>query len=157
MKNNEYPIIIHYVGEKDDPSAFAHAHTHGMEFYGMPNLCIPYYVEPEKASEVLNTVSEWMIEEGYDFPADKVHACDDEEGNNLWCVKFGLIRCCGDLCVQVDILDENGEAPTAWKEHLHEDLELLTAEDVLEMFLRWNCSGKPRVLEMFCDLNGPVC
>ena len=57
MNNNENKIIIHYVGERDNPAAFAHAHTHGMELYGAPNLCIPYYVEPEEAAEALSAAA----------------------------------------------------------------------------------------------------
>ena len=133
MNNNEYKIIIHYVGEKGDPAAFAHAHTHGMELYGAPNLCIPYYVEPEEAAEVLNTVSRWILEEGDDFAFTGVHSCDDEEGNVLWTVSFWMIVCCDELCVLVNILDENGQAPTAWMKEPHEDLGVISREDLVGM------------------------
>lgn len=120
-------IEIHYVADNSviPQKGFHHAHTHGMEKYGHFNLCIPYYRNEKCVGEVLNTVADWILSEPNTFEFRGTHYCDKENGKNKWKVAFGLIKCCGEICWLVNILDKKGTPETTWVMDMDDDLEFL--------------------------------
>ena len=120
-------IMIHYViGEADKPEeTFCHAHTHGLEKHNQLNLCLPQYLEENVAYEILDTVAGWIADnDNFDFR--DTHVCRDADGTAMWAVKFGLIKCCGERCWLVHVLNADGEVDNSWMDNMHDDLQLLT-------------------------------
>ena len=127
MEDNKNKIMIHYVvkDENDPEGTFCHAHTHGLENHDQLNLCLPKYFDSNTAAWILNTIVSWIADDpNFDFR--QTHCCDDEEGNTMWAVKFGMIKCCGERCWLVNVLDENGEIDSSWADRQNEDLQPLT-------------------------------
>lgn len=122
-------IYIHYVlNEKpvEDRSKSANIHTHGMENYGLPNICTTIRYSPEYASWLLNTIADTIIEAGQNYHFDTIHAFDEPDGEGGYkppyiYFTFQKVKCCEEICYLVIETDENGTPldllnllPTRW-------------------------------------------
>ena len=110
-------INIHQIIFEEDKNfkyeGCGNAHTHGMEKYGLFNLCLAVELESERTAFILNTVAELFTNPEEITPQNfmGIHYLDKEDGVNI--LKFYLrpVLCYDELCFLVVLADENGNFP----------------------------------------------
>ena len=112
-------VIIHKIvfDEEDNkglPAGLGNAHTHGMENYGLKNLCLGIEYGDNRASYILNTIAELMVDLNEDMDIDKTHCVDNEYGITSFKFKFREATCYDEPVLLVVVADANGHLPEDW-------------------------------------------
>lgn len=111
VKPNDNGIIIHYISKKCGiVPEYANIHTHGMEKYKLPNLCLAVGYDKKKATHILNTVSDCIIKDNK-FNFDLVHCFDEPDGNGSYRtymrVMFKKVVCCDEEAYLIILLNDD--------------------------------------------------
>lgn len=109
-------VIIHKIvfdeeDNKELPTGLGNAHTHGMENYGLKNLCMGIEYDDNRASYILNTIAELMVDPNEDMDINKTHCIDNEYGMTSFKFRFREATCCDEPVLLVVVADANGHFP----------------------------------------------
>ncbi len=104
---------IEYTEEenKEFPKGLGNAHTHGMEKYGLKNLCLGIDLSPERTSYILNEVSELMADSNEDMDMKKTHFLHDEHGITTLIFKLCEATCFDEPVIAIIMADVNRGFP----------------------------------------------
>lgn len=104
---------IQYTEEENKKflEGLGNAHTHGMEKYGLKNLCLGVDLSPERTSYILNEVSELMADPTEDMDMKKIHFLHNSYGTVT--LKFRMVeaKCFDEPVILIVTDDPNGRFP----------------------------------------------
>lgn len=105
-------VTIHKIEytEKENkkfPEGLGNAHTHGMENYGLKNLCLGVDLSPERTSYILNKVSELMANPGENMDMSKIHYLHNENGIATLIFKLHEATCFNEPVIAIIMADVN--------------------------------------------------
>ena len=96
---------------KKFPEGLGNAHTHGMENYGLKNLCLGIECDDNRASYILNTIAELMIDPNENMDINRTHCVDNEYGITRFKFRFREATCCDEPVLLIIVADANGKFP----------------------------------------------
>lgn len=109
-------VIVHKIvfdeeNNKGLPAGLGNAHTHGMENYGLKNLCMGIEYDDNRASYIFNTIAELMVDPNEDMDINKTHCIDNEYGITSFKFRLREATCFEEPVFLIIVADVNGKFP----------------------------------------------